>query len=152
MELTIVETVVRNRERRRCFLQARRERKTVEQVVSEETQRRLAQKLADPWIAPPAEPCSPRAGTPVHKRPDDGPVESGIPALRRELHEIGGTLSRIVEELIALRETLSPFPAPVDAERLRHESARADPGAGETAASGVSPDEVTSMIDHLVMA
>ena len=120
MQLTILETVVRNRERRRCFLQARRERKTLEQVVSEEGQRRLAQKLAvamAPHIAG-------ASGVPPRTAPPPAPPREDVraevfgtnalesPALCEELRRIGGNLARIAEELASLKGALSFLSVP----------------------------------------
>jgi hypothetical protein len=172
MRLTILETVVRNRERRRCFLQARRERKTLSQVVTEEGQRRLAQKLAvamAPHIAgartAPAPAASPRPVPPPAHEPGAPPREDvraevfgtnalEQPALCQELRQIGGQLARIAEELASLRSTVSRVSMPAASDAYLTAAGASAPAANAdvAAAPRVPIGDVASMIDQLANA
>ncbi len=109
--LTIAETVVRNRERRRRALLARREGKAVAQVVAEESHDRLARMVAEnlaPILA------TERTDAPAAARaPDSAPPVGDDPRwqlLQGEVSRISARIDTIGRELAWCKDTLSRTP------------------------------------------
>jgi hypothetical protein len=124
MSFTILETAIRNQERRRCRRQAHEEGKTFGEVVSDEGQRRLVRQLARELApeltgatAPPKAEKAAAAKTKNRRRRstrEDKTKLIGSPeeaALCVELRQIGSALVRIVEVLEALERSIHALPA-----------------------------------------
>ena len=176
--LTIAETVVRNRERRRRALLARREGKAVAQVVAEESHDRLARMVAEnlaPILA--TDRADVRADVPVAAPAYDSPPPVGDDPrwqlLQGEVSRISAQIDTIGRELAWFRDVLSrtpqavapavpappspptpvakaPAPAPPPAAPRAEEPPRHAPIPREAPGTGKVPiGDIAAMIDHI---
>jgi hypothetical protein len=159
--LTIAETVVRNRERRRRALQAQKEGKAVAQIIAEEDHDRLARMVADS-LAPVMSSVQPSAPVVAAEPPPPSDGDPRWQHLEHEVARIAGQIDSIGRELASFKELLgraasSPVHAPPAAE-LVHAGPSAPPRAEdappppprEAPGTGKVPiGDIAAMIDHI---